>query len=142
MIGTSKARYIFFSLIVGSISLLAGCQTNSTRQVMLSTSQVEARSYQIRKYDMDDKPRMMRAVLATLQDLGFVIDKADKLIGVITATKLEGYVLTMSVSVRERGEQLEVRANAQYNLNAVEDPEAYRNFFTSLEKSVFLEKNI
>ena len=41
--------------------------------------------------------------------------------------------------VRPRGEtQTLVRANAQYELRAVEDPEPYQQFFTSLEKAMFL----
>jgi len=31
-----------------------------------------------------------------------------------------------------------VRANAQFNVKPVEDPVQYQNFFTSLEKSLFL----
>jgi len=31
-----------------------------------------------------------------------------------------------------------VRANAQFNATPVEDPIQYQNFFTSLEKSLFL----
>ena len=46
----------------------------------------------------------------------------------------------MTVSVRPKGEtQLLVRANAQYQLKAVEDPQPYQNFFTALSKALFLE---
>jgi hypothetical protein len=45
----------------------------------------------------------------------------------------------MTVSVRPRGEtQLIVRANAQYNITAVEDPEPYQQFFDALSKAIFL----
>ena len=81
-----------------------------------------------------------RVILTTLQDLGFVIDKADKELGSISATKLDGYALKMTVSVRPRGEsQLLVRANAQFRLKAVEDPKPYQDFFAALSKSMFLE---
>jgi hypothetical protein len=74
-----------------------------------------------------------------MQDLGFVIDKADETLGTISGTKLDGYALRLTVSVRSKGEsQLVVRANAQYNITAVEDPIPYQNFFTSLEKAMFL----
>jgi 16S rRNA G527 N7-methylase RsmG len=74
-----------------------------------------------------------------LQDLGFVVDKADEVLGSVSATKLDGYQLRITVTVRPRGQtQLLVRANAQYNLTAVEDPEIYQDFFTSLGKSMFL----
>ena len=81
----------------------------------------------------------MRTVISTLQDLGFVVDRADDVLGTVSATKLDGYALRMTVTVRPRGEtQLLVRGNAQYNLQAVDDPILYQDFFTSLGKSMFL----
>ena len=54
-------------------------------------------------------------------------------------TKLDGYRLRMTVNVRPRGKtQMLVRANAQYNLKAVEDPEPYQQFFAAFEKAMFL----
>ena len=120
--------------------MLAGCQTDSKQQVLAVTkSQVELRSFQTRAFDTTDKEKVLRTVMATLQDLSFVLDKADATLGVVSGTKLDGYQLRMTVTVRPRGEtQLLVRANAQYNIIAVEDPEPYQNFFTALEKSMFL----
>jgi hypothetical protein len=47
--------------------------------------------------------------------------------------------IRMTVSVRSRNDtQILVRANAQYNLRAIEDPLTYQDFFTALEKSMFL----
>jgi hypothetical protein len=82
---------------------------------------------------------MLRLVIATLQDLSFVIDKADATLGGVSATKLDGYQLRMTVTVRRKSEtQLLVRANAQFNITPVEDPEPYQQFFAALQKSVFL----
>jgi len=128
-------------LLVFLIASIAGCST-SRKQVLASGSQVEMRSYQTRTYDTDNKIRVLRAVMATLQDLGFVIDKADDMIGIVSATKLQGYALSMSISVRPNGQQMTVRANAQYNLTAVEDPGPYQDFFTSLDKGLFLDNNL
>ena len=65
--------------------------------------------------------------MSTLQDLGFVIDKADATLGTVSATKLSNYALRITVTVRPRGEtQLLVRANAQYNVQPITDPEPYR----------------
>jgi hypothetical protein len=121
--------------------LLTGCVTSKSK-IMESGSQVEIRSYQTKSYDQKSKNLAMRSVMATLQDLGFVIDKADDVIGVVSATKLDGYALQMTVTVRDRGSKVEVRANAQYNLTVIEDPEPYQNFFASLDKSIFLEENL
>jgi hypothetical protein len=128
-------------LLVLLIAAIAGCST-SRKQVLASGSQVEVRSYQTRTYDTDNKIRVLRAVMATLQDLGFVIDRADDMIGIVSATKLQGYALSMSISVRPNGQQMIVRANAQYNLTAVEDPGPYQDFFTSLDKGLFLDGNL
>ena len=119
---------------------LGGCVPPSTKQVLATdSSAVQLRSYQTRAFDTTDKTKTLRAVIATLQDLGFVVDKADQTIGTVTATKLRGYALRMTVTVRPRGEtQLLVRANAQFGEQAVEDPEIYRDFFEALGKAMFL----
>jgi hypothetical protein len=120
--------------------MLVGCQTDSKQQVLAVTkSQVELRSFQTRAFDTIDKEKTLRTVIATLQDLSFVVDKADAILGTVSGTKLDGYQLRITVTVRPRGEtQMLVRANAQYNITAVEDPEPYQQFFIALEKSMFL----
>lgn len=127
------------ALLSVSLSLVA-CQTDSRQQVLqTSASQVQLRSFQTRAFDTKDSTKTLRTVIATLQDLGFVIDKADATLGTVSATKLDGYSLRMSVSVRPRGEkQLMVRANAQFNIQAVEEPKPYQQFFEALEKAMFL----
>lgn len=48
-------------------------------QAMLTTeSQVALRSIQSRAFNTRDTKKTLRTVIATLQDLGFVIDKADQ----------------------------------------------------------------
>jgi hypothetical protein len=129
---------IFFSgfALIG----LSGCQTTSSSQLLKADqSQVQTRNIQTRAFDTTDKNKTLRTIISTLQDLGFVVDKADELLGSVSATKLDGYQLRMTVTVRPRGQtQLLVRANAQYNLTAIEDPEIYQDFFTSLGRSMFL----
>ncbi|WP_417831305.1 hypothetical protein [Terasakiella sp.] len=130
-------QFIGMALIAAS---LAACQTNSRDQVLKTDkSQVELRSIQTRAFDTSDKPQTLRTVMATMQDLGFVLDKADAVLGTVSGTKLDGYALRMTVTVRPRSEtQMLVRANAQYNIQAVEDPAPYQQFFGALEKSMFL----
>ena len=122
------------------LMVLAACQTDSRQQALAtSESQLALRQIQSRAFDTTDRDMMLRTVIATLQDLSFVIDKADATLGSVSGTKLDGYQLRMTVTVRPRGDtQLIVRANAQYNITPVEDPEPYQQFFTALEKSVFL----
>lgn len=118
---------------------LAGCVNKPNEQIMAGANQVELRSYQTRAFDTTDKAMMLRTIIATLQDLGFVIDQADEDIGAVTGTKISGYQIRMTVITRPRGEtQLMVRANAYYNVDPIEDPIPYQDFFTSLSKSLFL----
>jgi len=131
-------KQIVLVLIILSL-VFVGCATTQERLFDSDTSQVQLRSIQTRAFDTKDKIKTLRTVIATLQDLGFVIDKADSTLGIISATKLEDYILRMTVTVRPRGEtQLLVRANAQYNVEPIKDPVLYQQFFISLEKAMFL----
>jgi len=122
---------------------LAGCMTDSKSQVLaVDRSQVQLRAVQTRAFDTSDRATVFRASIATLQDLGFVIDKADDTLGTISATKLSGYQMRITVTIRPRGgHQIAVRASAQYNVEAVSDAGPYQQFFAALEKSLFLTAN-
>ena len=118
--------------------LFVGCATQNSH-VLSGGSAVELRSFQTRAFDSTDKHKMMRTTIAVLQDLGFIIDKADEDLGLVTGTKLSGYQIRMTVIVQPRGEkQLAVRASAIYNNEPIEDPMPYQDFFTALEKGIFL----
>jgi hypothetical protein len=117
------------------------CAGASKEQVLAAdASQVQLRTIQTRAFDTADREKMLRTVIATLQDLSFVIDKADEPLAAVSATKLDGYRLRMTVTVRARGDnQLLVRANAEFGESAIEDPIPYRDFFAALSKALFLE---
>ena len=125
-----------FCLLLGFIT---GCA--STQYVALEeTNQVQLRSIQTRSFRTTNKKRKLIAVVGTLQDLGFVISKADHIVGTISAEKLSGYNLKMTVMVRKKGNsQLLVRASAQYNTTMIKDPKPYQDFFVALSKAIFLE---
>lgn len=134
--GSSRRRCI---LVCVCVLGLAGCEFSPPRPVLEGESQVQLRSIQTRSFETDDKQQTLRTVIATLQDLGFVIDKADATLGAVSATKLDGYELRMTVTVRPRdADTLLVRASAQYQMEPVDDPAPYQDFFTALEKSMFL----
>jgi hypothetical protein len=125
---------------LAALLLLSACQTDSKDQILgTSQSAVQLRSYQSREFDTTDRVKTLKTVISTLQDLSFVVDKADSVLGTVTATKLDKYALRMTVTVRERGStQMLVRANAQYQVLAVEDPKPYQQFFEALQKAMFL----
>ena len=100
---------------------------------------LKIRASQTRAFDTTDQDRTLRTVIATMQDLEFVIQRADADLGAVSGTKLDGYQMRLTVTVRPRGStQLLVRANAQFGLKAVEEPKPYQNFFAALEKAMFL----
>lgn len=121
-------------------SLLSGCATTNQRVLdMGDETQLQKRSYQSRIFETADKEKVLRAIISTLQDLGFVIDRADLMLGSISATKQDRNQIRITVSVRPKGsDRMLVRANAQLNISPIEDPKEYQNFFSSLEKSLFL----
>jgi hypothetical protein len=129
--------------------LLAGCAA-PTASVTAGGNQAELRQMQTREYQQLDRRSAMRSVIATLQDLGFVIDRAEYELGLMTATRYEErtgpragqHIVRVTVTVTERAEQrVTVRANARYGETAIEDPEAYQDFFAALDKSLFLAAN-
>lgn len=125
--------------VAALVLALVACAPSTKAVLATSQSAVELRSYQQRAFDTTDKEKTLRTVISTLQDLSFVVDKADLELGTVSATKLSGYQLRMTVTVRSRGAtQMLVRANAQFMTQAVEEPKPYQDFFTSLEKAMFL----
>src|SRR3989338_356598 len=121
--------------------LVNGCASTTQQVVTTEESQAKLRSVQTRAFDTNDKNKMMRNVISTLQDLDFVIDNADLFLGAVSAPKFANNqtAVKATVTVRDRGEkQLLVRLNVQYGLKAIEDPEPYQDFFNSLGKAIFL----
>jgi len=131
-------RYL---LVLVPILALAACASPNSA-ITESDSQVHVRQMQTRIYDSLDKSDTLRSVLATLQDLGFVIDTADYEMATITATRLQEYELRVTVTVKDRkNNQLAVRANARVDDQLIDDPHTYQDFFTVLDKAIFLTRH-
>lgn len=141
-----RALRLIAGATVGVAALFSGCASSPPLAVFETGSALEVRSYQSRVLYAADRDLALRAVIATLQDLGFVLDSADATLGTISATKLTHYRIRMTVSVQPvDGQQVLVRANADYSepLNGmsaarIEDPATYQDFFQALERSAFL----
>jgi hypothetical protein len=135
-----KAR--LYLLLLAATFAITGCRTNSLDEVLATdATQIQLRSVQTRSFETSDQTLAVRNIISTLQDLGFVVDKVDDVLGTVSGTKLEGYVMRMTVTARPSGKLMLVRANAQLNLNAVSDAKPYQQFFAALEKAMFLRAN-
>ena len=129
-----------YLLVLGLVMMLGACATTNQAALDSSSSQVATRNYQTRSFDTIDKSNVMNNIVATMQDLGFVIEKADKDIGTISGFSFTNQT-TMTVSVRLKEKSILVRANASKGTNAIKDPKAYQNFFNALSQSLFLTAN-
>lgn len=126
--------------IASSTTFLVGCQVDSKQQILKTdATQAELRAVQTRVFDTPDRIMVIGSVIATLQDLGFVIDQADEKLGSVSATRLSGSVMRMTVTVRLLSEaRVTVRASGQYGLEAVSDAEPFQQFFNALAQAMFL----
>jgi hypothetical protein len=154
-----------------AIGLLAsGCATMSEEE-----SQLQRRQIQTREYDTTDTVMVLKAVIATLQDEGFIIKEADKDLGLIVALRegevaniIDGSFATMSgiagfgslwdsdadvecsANVQGYGDKVRVRVNFRKKLKNVfggpvtvgeiDDPRFYQDFFSKIDKGIFIEK--
>ena len=108
--------------------------------------QMKLRNLQTRTFDVSDRNQAMRAVIAALQDLGFIIERANESLGLVTAARFAEPryfdVVGVTVTVRPESEgRMLIRANAIYNNEPVTDPQVYQNFFATLERSLFIGRN-
>jgi hypothetical protein len=135
-------------LILGLAFLLQACvgggQKPPKELLALNEAQMKIRSFQTRAFEVGDQNKALRAVVAALQDLGFIVERANGPMGLVTAGKFgpngRGFV-ELTVTVRAKGkEQTEVRVNALFNTKPIEDPKVYQNFFTAVERSLFISR--
>lgn len=160
-------------------------------------SQLEIREFQTREYETRDTKMVMKAVLNTLQDDGYIVHNAVPDLGLITATKdvevehpggaadsplamglgiglgvlstgrHSGFgwgmgsgddgrslprssSIEVSVNVSEFGPTVRVRANFQkrttdgrgavYEAHQIEEPKFYQDFFSKVDKGIFIQR--
>ena len=130
-----KPGLLFFAIFAGA------CATTNP-DIVTSNSQIEIRHIQTRHYDTLDRHMTLRSVIATLQDLGFIVDAADPELGLVTGTRLHQYTMRMTVTVAQKSDdRVSVRANARIDEVGITDPRTYQDFFVVLDKAMFLTLN-
>lgn len=130
-------------LLAPLASLIAACQMDSRQQVLAaSNTQAAQRAISTRSFDTGDQIRVFQATIAALQDLGFVVDRADAVLGTVSATRYGGNLIRLTVSLRQVSpRQTVVRASGQINQVALSDPEPFQRFFEALSQALFLAAN-
>lgn len=125
------------------LPLLAACQTDSRQHVLATTnSQLAQRAISTRAFDTEDRTAVFRGVLSALQDLGFVVDRADPVLGTVSATRFGNGVVRFTVTVRAgNGPRSIVRASGQLNQHELSDPAPFQRFFEALSQALFLQAN-
>ncbi|MBH0188544.1 MAG: hypothetical protein HP494_04685 [Nitrospira sp.] len=143
-----KQRAVWGMIVGATFAMAYGCVSPQPGPELLAPTeaQMKIRSAQTRTFDVKDRHVAMRSVIAALQDLGFIIERANDALGLVSAARFAepNYydVLGVTVTVRSQADgRVMIRANAIYNNKPIEDPKVYQNFFATLERSLFMTKD-
>lgn len=157
-----------FVLLLATLTLLAGCASGPPR--LKQMSQVEVRQLQSREFAKVTELDAQKAVIAALQDEGYIIATVDKDLGLVSASKevtdidrgtrlFFGSNMTYqtairyesSTSIRTVGDKVKIRINivAKAVTNSggmnwsqpVQDPKTYQSIFSKIDKSLFIGKH-
>jgi len=111
----------------------------------ITEEQMKLRNMQTRTFDIADRRTAIRGVISALQDLGFIIERVNEPLGLVTGARFAepNYydVVGVTVTVRQQSDtQTKIRANAIFNNEPITDPQVYQNFFATLERAVFADR--
>jgi hypothetical protein len=115
-----------------------------SRQQVLATTNTQAaqRAISTRYFDTGDGAKVFQGVLSALQDLGFVVDRADPVLGTVSATRFGSGLVRFTVTVRQASAtRTIVRASGQLNQTELSDPAPFQRFFEALSQALFLQAN-
>lgn len=143
-------------LILFCFSLTA-CLPTFAKGKVAAPSSLEIRQMQTRTYDVKDKKELMEAIVNVLQDRDYLINESNYNLGVISGYKeckeKSHYVrYETSVQINElKANSYKVRTNfLKKNIDPMGDAttqidiknpeEFYREFFSQLNKSLFIEE--
>jgi len=144
-----QASFAAATLVVALLLGVGGCASPPPEPVNLlapTEEQMKIRNLQTRVFDVSDRRAAIRGVIQALQDLGFIIERANEPLGIVTAARFAEPnfydVVGVTVTIRASSEtQMTIRVNAIFNNQPITDPEVYRNFFATLERSFFIGRS-
>lgn len=142
-------------LILFCLSLVSGTPTFAKGK-KAEVSSLEIRQMQTRAYEVKDKKELMEAIVNVLQDRDYLINESNYNLGVISGYKeckeKSRYVrYETSVQINElKADNYKVRTNfikknidptgtATTQIDVKNPEEFYRDFFSQLNKSLFIE---
>jgi hypothetical protein len=131
MIGAAAALHIV---------ALGGCQSELHDFSQPPESAAKLAAMRSRIFPTADRRKTLRGAIAALQELGFVVDRADFAAGSVSGAKAEDYLLRLTVTVLPAGaDRLLIRAVARYDVTPVLDADPYRKFFATLAAALALD---
>lgn len=136
-------KFLILAFCVFLQACAGGAKKPPEDLLSLTDAQMKIRSYQSRMFDINDQQKAIRGVIAALLDLGFIVERVNGPMGLVTAGKFAGSgfsgFVELTVMVRPKGEnKIEIRVNALFNTKPIEDPKVYQNFFIAVQRSLFL----
>ena len=93
-------------------SILSGCAAS---QPVIQSSQLQTRAFQTRSYDSAETKMVMKAVMHTLQDDGYIVKQANVDLGLLTAQK----ELDVVDEIEELVVTILAGSDARYKKNAI-----------------------
>jgi hypothetical protein len=119
---------------------LAGCTSDLRDFSQPPESPAKLAERRSRIFMTADKRGALRAAIAALQDLDFVVDRADFAGGSVSGTKADQYLMRLTVTVAPSGaDRMLVRAVARYDVTPVLEPAPYEKFFAILGRILALD---
>jgi hypothetical protein len=135
--GFKRSRAISAAL---ALAALAACQSDLHDFSQPPESPAKLAAIRSRMFATNDKQKTLRAAIAALQQLGFVVDRADFAAGSVSGAKVDEYLLRLTVTAAPAGaDRLLVRAVVRYDVTPVLVPEPYEKFFATLSRILGLD---
>ena len=145
-----RPRAVVTTLAVAVLVCLGGCasppEVEPVNLFASAEEQMKMRNMQTRTFDVSNRTTAIRGVIQGLQDLGFIIERPNEPLGIVTGARFAepNYydVVGVTVTVRSAAEgRMTIRVNALFNNEPITDPEVYRDFFATLERSFFIGRS-
>ena len=119
---------------------LAGCASDLHDFSQPPESQAKLAERRSRIFMTADKRGALRAAVAALQELDFVVDRANFAAGSVSGAKSDQYLMRVTVTVAAFGaDRMLVRAVARYDVTPVLESAPYEKFFAVLGRILALD---